>query len=97
MPSFKLGIFVVSYLNMNQPTLHKPVPIGTRVRIPENYYKEKNKLRFGTVAGIASMHVIFTYIIILDELLDSEFGELKAVVVNGPELISEDGLTDWKL
>lgn len=82
---------------MNQPTLHKPVPIGTRVRIPENYSKEKSQPLLGVVAGISSMHVIFTYIVILDKSLNSEFGELKAVVVVGPDLISEDGLTNWKL
>ena len=82
---------------MSLPTMHKPVPINSRVKIPNYYSKDKNKNFFGTVVGISSMHVIFTYIVLLDEFLESEFGDLKAVVVHGTELESEDGLTNWKI
>lgn len=81
---------------MNQPTLHKPVPIGSRVKIPDYFDKDKTP-RFGRVAGISSVHVIFSYIVILDKPLQTEFGLVDAIIVNGPELKSEDGMSDWKL
>lgn len=79
------------------PTLHKPVPMGSRVYIPEYFSINKEKKLTGTVAGVASVHVIYTYIVLLDESIQSEeFGELKAVVVNGPELEGVDG-SNWRL
>jgi hypothetical protein len=51
----------------------------------------------GTVVGIASMHVIFHYIILLDEPHFSEGEYHRAVVCGGPQLESEDGSYDWKL
>lgn len=78
------------------PTLHKPVPMGSRVYIPE-YFSSKRKKLAGTVVGVASLHVIYTYIVLLDEPLASEeFGEVKAVVVNGPELEGIDG-SNWRM
>ena len=44
-----------------QPALHKPVPIGARVIVPDHYLGEKGVT--GTVAGIASTHIIFAYIV----------------------------------
>jgi hypothetical protein len=87
---------------MNQPTLHKPVSFDTRVRLPDYISKNKENPIFGTVVGIASINVIFTYIILLDEPLESswlepEFKQVKAVIMPGTELVSEDGLTNWKL
>lgn len=79
-----------------QPTLHKPVPMKTRVKIPSYFHADKEKERFGFVAGVASCHVIFTYIVLLDEPLETPYGEVNAVVVNGPELEAEDG-SNWKL
>ena len=81
---------------MYKPTLHKEVPLGTKVYIPLAYHSDKDKRYTGTVAGIAFMHVIFGYIIILDEELPSEFGNLKAVVVSGPELEGVNG-EHWRL
>lgn len=46
------------------PTLHKDVPLQTRVRVDAQYL---GKEVTGTVAGIASIHVIFHYIVILDQ------------------------------
>lgn len=45
------------------PTLHKPVPMGSRVYIPE-YFSSKRKKLAGTVVGVASLHVIYTYIVL---------------------------------
>ena len=81
---------------MHKPTLHKEVPMGTRVYIPLTYHSDKTKRLAGTVSGISSMHVVFGYIVILDEELPSEFGNLKAVVVNGPELEGING-ENWRL
>lgn len=81
---------------MNKPTLHKEVPLRTRVYIPSTYHYDKDKRYTGTVSGVAFMHVIFGYIVILDEEIPSEFGNLKAVVVNGPELEGVNG-ENWRL
>lgn len=76
-----------------EPTLHKPVPMGVRVVIPEYFVGKKMK---GEVAGISSMHVIFHYIVLLDEPIESEFGLQKAITVGGPQLEAEDG-SNWRL
>lgn len=77
------------------PTLHHPVPLGTRVRIQPGTPNEKTFP--GTVAGIASMQVIFIYIVILDTPIENEYGSNKAVAVPGTCLVSEDGTTHWRL
>ena len=76
---------------MNKPTLHREVPMESRVLIPSTY-RNDGKSRLGTVVGISSMHVIFTYIVLLDEPIK----DFRAVVVNGPELEAEDG-SNWRL
>lgn len=75
------------------PTLHYEIPIGTRVTVGQPYCSERN----GTIVGISSCHVIFTYIVLLDEPVDSVYGQMRAIAVNGPELSSEDGKTNWRL
>jgi hypothetical protein len=80
---------------MNNPTLHKPVPMNVRVVIPEHYHTGKTP-KYGKVVGISACHVIFTYIVLLDEPMPSEYGPLGALVVNGPELVGVDG-ENWRL
>ena len=78
----------------NMPTMHKPVPMGARVKIPD-YYGMGGE--WGVVAGIASTHVIFHYIVILDKPFnDPDYGEVKAVSVIGSELEGENG-EHWRL
>lgn len=77
-----------------KPTLHKPVPMGARVRIPRHYL---GKEATGTVWGISMVHVVFVYIVILDDPYFGEHGETRAVTCTGPELESEDGKTNWRL
>lgn len=77
-----------------KPTLHYPVPMNTRVRIPDSYLNRKS---FGTVVGVSSSHIVFLYIVLLDEPFQADFGEIRALSVIGSELVSEDGLTDWRL
>lgn len=79
---------------LSQPTLHKPVPMGQRVRVPKHYL---GKDATGTVEGISFMHVIFVYIVRLDEPHPSEHGEIRCITVGGADLDSEDGLTNWRL
>lgn len=76
-----------------QPTLHKPVPMGARVIVPAHYAGHPVR---GEVVGISMMHVIFTYIVLLDEPIESEHGLLKALTIGGPELEAEDG-GNWRM
>lgn len=78
-----------------QPTLHKPVPMGSRVKVPKYFHSSSAEL-WGEVVGISFAHVIFGYIVLLDEPLETLYGPQKAVVVNGPELEGPDG-TNWRL
>lgn len=76
-----------------EPTLHKPIPMGARVVLPEEFYGGGK----GTVVGISSMHVIFNYIVLLDEPKeDSDYGTWKAISVSGTVLTGEDG-TSYQL
>jgi hypothetical protein len=68
--------------------------MNTRVIVPKHYLGKDN-IR-GTVVGISSMHVVFGYIVLLDEAIQTEFGETRAVIVNGPELNGENG-EHWRL
>jgi hypothetical protein len=77
-----------------QPSIHKPVPMGARVVLPEHYLGRPNVT--GTVVGIASLHIFFTYIILLDAEIQTEYGPQKAVVVLGQELRGVNG-EDWRL
>lgn len=79
-----------------EPGLHKPVPMNARVRIPEHYLG-RGKRDTGTVVGIAAIHVVFSYIILLDEPIETEYGQTRALSIGGAQLESEDGLTHWRL
>lgn len=77
-----------------KPTLHKPVPMNTNVRIPEGWFGHSVT---GRVVGVSTMHVIFHYIVLLDKPYDdNDFGVIQAVTVSGPDLESADGLTNWR-
>lgn len=74
------------------PALHRPVPMNSRVLVPSNYLGRPEAdlaSRTGTVVGISSMHVIFTYIVLLDiPYNDPDYGEMKALAAPGSELES---------
>ena len=77
-----------------QPTLHKPIPMGAKVRVPDNYL---GRPATGEVVGIASMHVIFIYIVLLDvPYEDKDYGTFRAITVQGSELSDLNG-GNWKL
>ena len=75
-------------------TLHKPLPMNSRVIIPSGYINDKEF--HGTVVGISFLHIIFSYIVLLDNPVDTEYGEQRAVVVQGSALEGEDG-SNWRL
>ena len=81
------------------PTLHKPVPLQTKVRtIKGSGFPQVT----GRVVGISAMHVIFTYIVLLDEPLfplgpELSDGRHDAIAVPGTALESEDGSYNWRL
>jgi hypothetical protein len=81
-------------MSMLQPTLHKPVPLGSSVRIIETGSLNG---KTGIVAGIAWQHVIFVYIIILDEPIQTKEGLTLAVTLPGTLLQSTVDGSDWKL
>lgn len=75
------------------PTLHKPIPMESRVVVPASYCGEPRR---GTVVGVAACHVIFWYIVLLDEPHEAPFGAVRAISVPGCELDGEGG-GDWRL
>ena len=75
--------------NMLEPTLHKPVPMDTRVVIPAGYCSLAAVQ--GTVVGISCLHVIFGYIVLLDEAITTDYGEQRAVIVYGSQIETPDG------
>ncbi len=79
--------------NPLQPTLHKPVPMNSRVALPEEWL---GRHATGTVVGIASIHVVFQYIVLLDTPIVSEYGEQKAVVCGGPQLTCLETGKSWR-
>lgn len=75
---------------MLEPTFHKPIPMGTRVIIHTNFLGALEP-NHGEVVGIASMHVFFMYIVLLDVPLKTEYGLQKAVAIPGMGLMGENG------
>ena len=80
-----------------EPTLHKPVPLQTQVIVPLHYLGPDRESYQGRVVGIASMHIIFTYIILLDVPVETEYGLTSAITVGGPELMNASGEYAWRL
>lgn len=71
---------------MLEPTLHKPIDLGTRVKIDPEYLKKEAS---GRVVGIAFRHVIFGYIVLLDVPFQDEYGTHEAISVIGSHLTKE--------
>jgi len=83
--------------NVLSPTLHKPIPLQTRVVVPELYLGPNQKSYRGKVVGISSQHVIFTYIVSLDCAIQTEYGVTTAITVDGANLMDENGQYAWRL
>ena len=64
------------------PTLHKHFELGTRVKTKEN---SGLPLVTGKIVGISSIHIIFTYIILLDPEchITDEYGTHEAIAAHG--------------
>lgn len=74
-----------------KPAFHRPIPLETRILIPKGTISDKD--RTGIVVGIATKHVIFTYIVLLDEgseFVDSD-GVHRAINFPGNLLHEIDG------
>jgi len=76
------------------PVLHKAVPMGVRVKVPPAYLKGRQNV-WGTVVGVSFAHLVFGYIVFLDESFQAEHGEIRALTVIGSELEAEDG-SNWR-
>lgn len=74
-----------------KPAIHNPIPMETRVLVPLDGKAPSKNTRLGTVVGVAHKHIFFTYIILLDEPLSTEEGEVRAVAIHGPLLMTPDG------
>lgn len=73
------------------PTLHKPIPVGTRVVVSKGTAGDVHME--GEVIGISMVHVIFFYIILLDTPIEcTATGEMvRGITVPGCELETPDG------
>lgn len=67
--------------------------MNTPVTLPREWL---GKSATGTVVGIASIHVVFQYIVLLDEPVESEFGQQRAVVCGGPQLTHAVTQENWR-
>lgn len=64
---------------MLQPTLHRPIPMSSRVIVSDGFLEKESS---GTVVGIAYQHVIFGYVVLLDEpVFVNARNELHAAIV----------------
>lgn len=79
-----------------EPGLHKPVPLQTRVIVPEHYLGPNRESYAGRVVGISSLHVVFSYIVLLDSPIETEYGLTSALCIGGGELMNEKGETEWR-
>ena len=75
-----------------------PVPLESRVLVPVSYIGEGRSSYSGTVVGIAATHIIFTYIVLLDEPVeDPQYGGmLRAITVDGCNLRDTLGNYAWR-
>ena len=67
--------------------------MNTPVTLPLEWL---GKLATGTVVGIASIHVVFQYIVLLDEPTETEYGLQSAVVCGGPQLTHAVTQENWR-
>ena len=74
--------------------LHKPIPLGSRVRLDKLLVPSQPT---GTVVGVSSRHAIIGYIVLLDQPILLSEETHYAVVAYGTELESEDGQSNWKM
>lgn len=81
-------------MNKYIPTMHKEIPMETPVVIPAGMYSVGPLT--GKVVGIASTHIMFYYIVLLDSPIENLYGSMRAVSVVGTALESPGG-SNWRL
>lgn len=74
--------------NVPTPTLHKPIPLGVKVRTKPGATTESIS---GEVVGISFENIFFSYIVLLDTPLKTKYGLEKAVAIPGVCLEGVDG------
>lgn len=79
----------------DQPALHHPIPMQSRVLVPLYFKDMRITNRIGTVTGIASAHVITTYNVTLDAPMNTVYGLIHCITVHGHELERLDG-SNWR-
>jgi len=75
------------------PTMHKPIPVGTRVKVIPGGLPDDviNKVR-GEIQGVVSTSFFYVYILLLDEPIDvPDIGFCKCISMSGLMLEGEDG------
>lgn len=83
---------------MMKPTLHRLIPLETRVLIHRDYFPHKRESYTGRVIGIKyDDYITFTYIVLLDVPIQEEFGISNTIEIWGHELMNEDGVYEWRL
>lgn len=65
--------------------------MNTRVLVPLDGKAPSTNTRLGTVVGVSHKHIFFTYIVLLDETLTTDEGEVRAVATPGTLLMTPDG------
>ena len=79
---------------MPLPTMHKPIPMMTRVLLPDYVFNSRS---YGNVVGVSSQGVFFTYIIELDkEIFIEDVGNVLFVSISGLELRDSEG-NSWNI
>ena len=66
-----------------KPSMHEDFDVGLRVVVGREVHPG---LLTGTIAGIASMHVMFTYIVLLDTPIPMDGETWSAITVSGCSL-----------
>lgn len=69
----------------NPPTMHTDFPMESRVRVSIHYPIDQCPC-IGTIVGIASLNIIYSYIILLDEPITIHGETYRAISVPGNQL-----------
>lgn len=75
---------------MLEPTLHRPYKVNERV----SFDYGSGQTGTGTIVGIAWVHVVASYIVLLDEFMEHpDYSDWRAVCVMGGDLKLLDEVT----
>lgn len=75
------------------PTMHRPIEMNTEVIVPADYLGHEAR---GRVVGIASIHIIFHYIVLLSEPYSHpDWGQISALSIAGGQLMNLNREYPW--